>query len=484
MDNGGMRELLDAARPRLEDYRRLKSAGLVPIDGDFFPSVHYPPITMYPPITEEAMFETYTLPPDGMFDLYVHIPFCIRRCVFCHYPSLYGAADAEKDRYLAALEKEMDIYMRRLGISSLKARSILIGGGTPTDLTPAQLERFLAFFTSRLDMGGCRQFNYDVDPSTLVGPEGMERLRIMRSFGVNRLTIGVQSFNDPILKRMNRSHDAAAALESIRNSQELGYKVNIEFIFGYPGQTPENWVEVVAQALRTGVDEIQFYRLKVIPYGDQHGVIQKVRAIHPDEMIPVEETFLMKQAAIELLARSGYHENLRRVFTRKRSDISLYAFNQCCALLDQLGFGLTAFSSMRDRFGLNLQYFDEYYRAIDAGRLPLNRGLVRSNEEQARWAIILPLKNYFIRKKHYEEVTGVPLAGAFPRTFAALKEFGLVNETDSRVELTPLGAFFADEVVQQFHQKDYMPFPPENYAAGPLNPYRQSSPEQAVEKTH
>jgi oxygen-independent coproporphyrinogen-3 oxidase len=473
MDNRGMRELLDAARPRLDDYRRMRNAGLVPTDGDFFPSVHYPPITMYPPTTEEALFETYTLPPDGMFDLYVHIPFCMRRCVFCHYPSLYGADDAEKDRYLDALEKEIDIYLRRLGISSIKARSILVGGGTPTDLTPAQLERFLTFFTSRLDMTGCRQFNYDVDPSTLVGTEGVERLRIMRSFGVNRLTIGVQSFNDAILKRMNRSHDAAAALESIRNSQEFGYKVNIEFIFGYPGQTLENWIEVVERAIGTGVDEIQFYRLKVIPYGDQQGIIQKVREIRPDEMIPVEDMFLMKQAAIELLARSSYHENLRRVFTRKRSDISLYAFNQCCALLDQLGFGLTAFSSMRDRFGLNVQYFDEYYRAIDAGRLPLNRGLVRSADEQMRWAIILPLKNYFIRKRHYQEVTGIPLSEAFPRTFAALREFGLVSETDTRVELTPLGAFFADEVVQQFHQQAYMPFAATNYAAGPLNPYRQ-----------
>lgn len=471
MDNGGIRELLDAARPRLEDYRRLRKAGLVPIDGDFFPSVHYPPITMYPPITEEDLFATYTLPPDGMFDLYVHIPFCIRRCVFCHYPSLYGASDAEKDHYLNALEKEMDIYMRRLGIDSIKVRTILVGGGTPTDLTPKQLERFLSFFTARLDLSACQQFNYDVDPSTLVGFEGRERLRIMRSFGVDRLTIGVQSFNDAILKRMNRSHDAAVAFESIRNSQEFSYKVNIEFIFGYPGQTVENWVEVLKQALGTDVDEIQFYRLKVIPYGDQQGVIQKVREIRPDEMIPVEDTFLMKQVAIDLLAHHGYRENLRRVFTRKRSDISLYAFNQCCALLDQIGFGLTAFSSMRDRFGLNVQYFDEYYRAIDAGRLPLNRGLVRSKDEQMRWAIILPLKNYFIRKKHFEAVTGVPLSGAFPRIFTALKEFGLVNETESRVELTSLGAFFADEVVQQFHQKEYMPFDPSNYAPGPLNPY-------------
>ncbi|MBC8459726.1 MAG: radical SAM protein, partial [Deltaproteobacteria bacterium] len=347
MFNKDIKELVESANSRIEDFRNLVQSGMIPLDGDFFPSVHYPPITMYDPITEEELFKTYTLPPDGRFDVYVHIPFCIKRCLFCHYPSLYNAPHSEKDRYLDALEREMDIYMRLLGIEKIKARSILLGGGTPTDLTPDQLRHFLDFFVARLDMSKCRQFNYDVDPSTLVGTDGVERLRIMRSYGVDRLTIGVQSFNDKILKKMNRSHDSAVALESIKNSQEMGYKVNIEFIFGYPGQTIENWVEVLEKALSTDVDEIQFYRLKVIPYGDQEGTIQKIKTIKPDEVPPVEEAILMKQIAIDLLAKHGYNENLRRVFTKKRSSISLYAYNQCCNLYDEIGFGLTAFSSLR-----------------------------------------------------------------------------------------------------------------------------------------
>ncbi|MBL7084280.1 MAG: coproporphyrinogen III oxidase family protein [Candidatus Aminicenantes bacterium] len=471
MFNKDIKELVESANSRIEDFRNLVQSGMIPLDGDFFPSVHYPPITMYDPITEEELFKTYTLPPDGRFDVYVHIPFCIKRCLFCHYPSLYNAPHSEKDRYLDALEREMDIYMRLLGIEKIKARSILLGGGTPTDLTPDQLRHFLDFFVARLDMSKCRQFNYDVDPSTLVGTDGVERLRIMRSYGVDRLTIGVQSFNDKILKKMNRSHDSAVALESIKNSQEMGYKVNIEFIFGYPGQTIENWVEVLEKALSTDVDEIQFYRLKVIPYGDQEGTIQKIKTIKPDEVPPVEEAILMKQIAIDLLAKHGYNENLRRVFTKKRSSISLYAYNQCCNLYDEIGFGLTAFSSLRDRFGLNTQYFDEYYQAVDEGRLPLNRGLVRGIDEQIRWAIILPLKNYYVRKKYFKKVTGVPIEGLFCDKFDALKESGLITENDKHIELTTLGAFFADEVVEQFHQRPYIPFPKETYTEGPFNPY-------------
>jgi len=318
----------------------------------------------------------------------------------------------------------------------------------------------------------CKQYNYDVDPATLIGPDGIERLKIMRDFGVDRLTIGVQSLNDSILKRMNRSHDAREAIESVENSKKFGYQVNIEFIFGHPGQTIENWVEVLEEALSLDVPEIQFYRLKVEPYGDQEGVIKKYRQYHPDELPKPEEAILMKQIAIDLLAEHGYNENLRRVFTKKRSYISLYAFNQCCQLLDEIGLGLTAFSSLRDRFVLNTQYFDEYYKCIEDGRLPLNRGIVRNKEQQMRWSVILPLKNYFIRKKLFEKVNGMPIDDVFQDKFSVLKDYGLITENDNLIELTKLGAFFADEVVQQFHEKAYLPFPEADYTDGPLNPYK------------
>lgn len=468
-----VKELIDRSRERVKDFKRFQELGMIPKHGDFFPGgIHYPPITMYSQITQEEMFKTYTLPPDGLFDVYAHIPFCIKRCLFCHYPCLFGAPDAVKDKYLDALEKEMDISLNILNIDKIHARSILIGGGTPTDLTPAQLKRFLEYFCKRVDLSKCKQFNYDVDPATIVGPDGIDRLKIMRDYGVNRLTIGIQSLNDNILKRMNRSHDAQTAIESVENSKKFGYQINIEFIFGHPGQTIENWIEDLQKALALQTHEIQFYRLKVEPYGDMEGSIKKFRQYHSDEFPPPEDAILMKKIAIEMLAETGYNENLRRVFTKKRSYISMYAFNQCCQLLDEIGFGQTAFSSLRDRFVLNTQNFDEYYKKIESGRLPLNRGLIRSKEQQMRWAIILPLKNYFIRKELFQKVTGVSINNVFQKKFSILKDYGLIVEDNQKIELTRLGAFFADEVVQQFYEKEYIPFPENDFADGPLNPYK------------
>lgn len=470
---GKKAEIIANAERFLDEYRELKRLGFINKTGDFFPSVHYPPITMYQPISQEAMFAGYTLPDDGLLDIYAHIPFCLQRCVFCHYPVKLGNGyEAEKDKYLDTLEKEMDLYLGVLGVDRIKARSILVGGGTPTFLTPKQLERFLKFFTKRVDLSKCSQFNYDVDPNTLIGAEGRERLKIMRDYGVDRLTIGVQSLDNEILRGMNRHHNIDEALESITESRKFDYQLNIEFIFGYPGQTLEGWIDEIDHALTLDVDEIQLYRLKVDAYGDYQGPIKDLIENKGKRILTDEETLTMKRIANDMLTGAGLTENIRRVFSRTKKHYSRYAWNQCCMLYDQIGLGLTAFSSLRNRFVLNTQFFDEYYAAVEAGRLPFNRGVVRSQEEQERWAIILPLKNSYITKSLYKERTGVPVESVFQEKFNLLKEHGLVVEDDKRVSTTPLGAFFADEVVQQFHSADYIPFGREEYEDAVLNPYR------------
>ena len=466
-------ELLADAEQFMGQYRTLKELGFINKGGEFFPSgVHYPPITMYPPITQEDFFKGYHLPEDGLLDIYTHIPFCEKRCLFCHYPVKLGPGhELEKDRYLSALEKEMDIYMGLLGLDRIKARSILVGGGTPTYLTPAQLKRFLDFFVKRVDLSKCTQFNYDVDPNTLLGADGAERLRIMRDYGVDRLTIGVQSLNDQTLRNMNRHHGVKEVLDSIEESRKLGYQLNIEFIFGFPGQTIDSWIDDIEMAMSLDVDEIQIYRLKIEAYGDYQGPVKNVIEKQALRVLDDNETLMMKRIAINMLTSRGFTENIRRVFCRTKKHVSHYAWNQCCMLYDEVGFGLTAFSSLRDRYGLNTQFFDEYYAQIAAGKLPLNRGLVRNEEEQKRWAAILPLKNSYVQKKIYRERTGESVENFFPEKMARLKEYGLMVEDEHRITPTKLGAFFADEVVQQFYRSDYMPLAREEYAEGPLNPY-------------
>ncbi len=465
-------ELVAGATAALTEYRHLKAMGFINRDGTFFPAgVHYPPITRYPPISQHEMFDGYHSSQDGLFDIYVHIPFCMRRCAFCHYPVKLGEQEAEKDLYLQYLEREMDISMGVLGVRPIRARSVLVGGGTPTYLAPRQMRSFLRSITSRLDLSRCTQFSFDVDPVTLLGPAGTERLAMMRDHGVDRLTIGVQSLDDPTLVRMNRPHNVKEALDAIEVSRRLGLQLNVEFIFGYPGQTLDTWMDDIEKAMALDVDEIQMYRLKIDAYGDYQGPIKGQIERRAARVTTDEEDVVMKRVAIDMLTSSGFSEPIRRVFSRKKSLLSHYAWNQCCMLLDELGFGLTAFSSLRDRFVLNTQYFEEYYSKISAGQLPLNRGAVRNPEEQMRWAFILPLKNSCVRRTVFEQRTGVPLHGAFRDKVEQLKSHGLLVEHNDRIESTARGAFYADELSHQFHAPEHVPFLLSDYTDGPLNPY-------------
>jgi oxygen-independent coproporphyrinogen-3 oxidase len=270
---------------------------------------------------------------------------------------------------------------------------------------------------------------------------------------------------------MNRPHNAQEALSAIRQAKESGFKVNIEFIFGYPGQTLETWAETMEKAASLGVEEIQNYRLKIIPYGDHNGFILKEARQDSKDLPGIEETLIMKKLAILILSRHGYHENLIRVFSKSEEDFSHYANDQCCNLFDQIGFGLTAFSSLRDRFSLNTQDFKEYYSLISQDKLPLNRGLARNKDDQLRWAIILPLKNRKVYKGYYQRITGVSLNEVFRKKIEKLKKFNLLYEDNKVLAPTERGRFFADEVCQEFFNPYYMPFPKTAYANGKLYPY-------------
>ncbi len=466
-------ELFELAQERVRDLHALQGLGLVPRDGDFFPSVHYPPITMYDPMEPGDLLKGYDNPFGDKFSIYLHIPFCEHRCEFCHYPVGLNASPLRHEHYLDMLAREMDNWLAALGLQRFRARSVLVAGGTPSSLSPKLFQRMHEDFAARVDLGPCTQLAYDVHPGDLLGPDGKERLRIMRDYGSTRLTIGAQSFDDAILERMNRGHSGDDIQRAIDACHDAGYEdICIEFIYGYPGQTFESWMRTLRRAIASGAEEIQLYRLKVVPYGDFDGVITKRRRLADEEFLPVDLQFSMKQASLLALREAGFEQTLTRVFAKNHRHYSHYASDQCCKLHDQLGFGLSTFSSLRDRFSITPQRFAEYFELVERGAIPINRGLVRSEDENQRWHVILPLKNWKIHKRYFELRTGEKITELYPKRIALLVEHGLLYEDDKLIKLTDKGRFFADEICALFYTERYVPFARENYAEGPLNPHR------------
>jgi len=181
----------------------------------------------------------------------------------------------------------------------------------------------------------------------------------------------------------------------------------------------------------------------------------------------------MKELGLLISAQNGYRETSRRVFCRGPEHNSEYLQDHTDRLSNVLGFGISAWNNLQDRFFINTgKSLEDYHAAIDRGRLPVARGKIKSADDVRRWAICISLKHRGVSLKHYEAVTGAALGGEFAGKLERLKRHGLLEEKEGLVALTEKGRFFADEVVIQFYHPDFIPFPRSAYAEGELSPYR------------
>lgn len=465
---------LATARIRSFDPEALRSAGFLPRDGGYFPAIYYPPITMYPEAGQEDIFRDFTFAAGSRNSLYFHLPFCPRRCAYCHWVVSVGSSPAEIDHYLDALRKETRIYKDLLGGPVISPTSILVGGGTPSMLSPAQTERFLRGVAEEFDLGNCRQITCETEPTTILGVEGRDKLRVMRQCGVNRISLGVQSFDDGILKSTGRLHSSQDARDAVAAIREAGFEsVSIDLIYGYPGSTLKKWEETLMTAAALGVDAYQLYRLRIVPHGAKPGAIKKLHDSSPELFPPLEEIYLMKELGLLISAQNGYRETSRRVFCRSPEHNSEYLQDHTDRLSNVLGFGISSWNNLPDRFFINTgKSLADYHSFIDRGRLPIARGKIKSEDDLRRWAICLSLKHRGVSRRHYAAVTGGPLDREFGSKIERLKRYGLLEEREEMVQLTEKGRFFADEVVIQFYHPDYIPFPMTAYAEGELSPYR------------
>lgn len=463
--------LLEKTSQTVREFHELRGHGLINKDGEFVSTLQYPPMMRFQQIKEEDYFRGYTPPNAGLFTFYAHLPFCMKRCNFCHIPNIITTSDSEKDVYFDHIDKEMDIYRRRLGLDKFKARNMLLGGGTPTFATPAQLERFLKSYTSRVELGPQTQFTCDIDPLTVIGYEGRERLKILKAYGVNRLSLGAQSFSDDMLRDMNRHHNYADTARAIEQVKEIGFKLEIELIYGYPGETEEHWAGALSQALASGTDEVMIYRLICIPNEARPGAVTRLLDTRENVLKFNENQIKLKAIGYAILEDAGWGETVERSFSKDLTLFSQYRNDFMGCQRETIGFGYYALTMLRDRSAQNTMNLKEYYQAIDENRLPLKTGMIRNKDQQLRRNILMPFENRDLLKEQFLDMTGVPVNEVFGKKIALLKKYGLLEEDAQFLKPTKKGRFFIDDLTQFFFHPEYLPFPKEKYAAGPLNPY-------------
>jgi oxygen-independent coproporphyrinogen-3 oxidase len=230
--------------------------------------------------------------------VYVHVPFCERVCPYCDFPVVAARPlrSPDEDRYVAALLRELGV--RRAHFAGLELASLYLGGGTPSLLRPASVRRLVEAVAEAFPGAPPAEITLEVNPSTVE----RERLPGFREAGVNRLSVGVQSFDDAALKRLGRAHRAEAAHETLAATRAAGFaNVSLDLIVGVPGQTPADVERDLAETVAFGPEHVSAYALSLEPGTPYADAVARDRLVLP----PEDDVVRMLEAVPERLAEAG-----------------------------------------------------------------------------------------------------------------------------------------------------------------------------------
>ena len=281
--------------------------------------------------------------------LYAHIPFCPKVCPYCSFYK--EASDRNKTRaFLEAMLAEAEKHA-----PSLRPRTIFFGGGTPSALSTSQLEFLLGGLRERIDFSAVAEWTLEMNPATV----SLEKARALLALGVNRISMGVQSWNEDILKTLGRVHNAAQARRSYEILREAGVpNVNLDLIFGIPGQTAEQWRDTLEQTIALGPDHISAYCLTYEE--DTEFFLRLQRGEHrPDEGLDAD----LFELTMDLLGAAGYAQyeisNYARPGRECRHNLAYWT------AADYVGLGPSAFSTVGTERWKNVSDTADYVRRVN-----------------------------------------------------------------------------------------------------------------------
>ncbi len=354
--------------------------------------------------------------------LYVHIPFCPKVCPYCSFYK--EATDRNKTRaFLDAVLLEAERHSH-----SLRPRTVFFGGGTPTALSTSQLAYLLEGLHERLDLSAVEEWTFEMNPATV----SLEKARCLLEFGVNRFSMGVQAWQTDLLKTLGRVHSAEQAARSYELLREAGCNaINLDLIFGVPGQTIAQWEESLARTVSLGPEHISAYCLTYeedTPFFDS---LQRGE-FHANEELDTELFSVTRQ----ILEGEGYEayeiSNFSKPGNRCQHNLA-YWWGK-----DYIGFGPSAFSTNGERRWRNIRDTSAYTSSTLEGTTATDftESLTPSIRRNERVAFALRTSD------------GVPINWLHPEEVQKLEAGGLLEICEGRGKLTESGVLLADSVAE------------------------------------
>ncbi|MCA1200707.1 radical SAM family heme chaperone HemW [Priestia flexa] len=370
---------------------------------------------------------------------YLHIPFCHHICHYCDFNKVFFKNQPVMP-YLEKMRDEMKQTVERYPANDLK--TIFVGGGTPTALDEKQLTYFLEAIHESFPVHDVKEFTFEANPNELTE----EKLRILHAYGVDRLSIGVQTFNEQLLEKIGRVHSNQQAFQAVDEARKIGFRnISLDLMYSLPGQTISDFKETLDIAFSLDVEHISAYSLIIEPKTVFYNLMNKGKLRVPSQ----EDEAFMYEMLMDEMDKHGYSQyeisNFARSGYESLHNLTYWDNN------DYYGIGAGAHSYIDGIRRSNIAPLKKYMQAVTETNHAYLDEISVSKVERMEEEMFLGLrKTNGVNKASFYEKYKVEMNEVFSEPIKEYTNKGLLEQTESSLRLTKKGRFLGNEVFQAF----------------------------------
>jgi oxygen-independent coproporphyrinogen-3 oxidase len=418
--------------------------------GSYFVA-NYPPFSVWTAaaVASDAMPALHAPPrPEVPFGMYLHIPFCRKRCHFCYFRVYTDKNAQEVQGYLDVVAREWELYTELPAVAGRPVNFIYFGGGTPSFLSTKQLDSLVSRLTARTPWTNAEEITFECEPGTLTEA----KLRAIRAMGVTRLSLGVENFDDRILEVNGRAHRSPEVFRAYEYARSLGFpQINIDLIAGMLGETDANWRSCVEKTLALQPDSVTIYQME-LPFNTTiSGNLLKNTGRFEDTVADWATKRRWVREGFEALEAAGYHVRSAYTAVRNPSTTRFLYTDRLWQGADMAGLGVASFGHINGVHVQNRDTWETYAAAVGRDEIPLSRAYRPTDEERMIRELVLQLKSGSVTPAYFREKYGVNILDRFRDQLASLAEPGyLRTASEEIVALSREGLLRVDALLKVF----------------------------------
>jgi oxygen-independent coproporphyrinogen-3 oxidase len=421
--------------------------------GSYFIS-NYPPFSQWQSDFVPAAMDALNADPlqtaNTPLGLYIHIPFCRKRCKFCYF-RVYTNQNAKAiEDYVKALIQELELISQRSAIGNRDLLFVYFGGGTPSYLSSKQLRSLRDRMSEYISWDRAKEVTFECEPGTL----SMEKLETLRDIGITRISLGVENFDDKILEENGRAHLSPEVMRAYEWIRQVGFpQVNIDLIAGMVGETDENWARCIDRALEMQPDNITIYQME-LPFNTVYSKeMREQGAQSPVADWPTKRRWVSE--AMDRLMAAGYHISSGNELVKNPTTDQFVYRDNVWRGCDLIATGVSSFGHFQGVHYQNLDRIEDYMETVNRGELPINRALKPTAHQLLIRELVLLMKEGQVELGRLNQKYGVNIQQEFANAIRNQQAAGYLNLDGDTIKLTRKGLLQVDSLLPEYFEPQH-----------------------------